>query len=281
MELITWNVQWCRGVDGRVDPARIAAVARRLADVDVLCLQEVAVNFPGLGGSAGEDQIAALAAALPGYQPLYAAATDVWDGHAGRSQFGNAIFARLPVVQVYRHLLPWPADPSVPSMQRVALEAVVLADAGPVRIITTHLEYYSTLQRLTQVNALRRLHAEACGHARHPRPGGDPGEPFEAFVRPASAIVCGDFNFTPESLEHARMVDAFEDETPPFVDVWAHRHPGMPHPQTWGLYDDHPKICCDFVFATRDLADRTIGMEIVSDTDASDHQPVRVTFGCP
>jgi len=25
MILITWNVQWCRGVDGRVDPARIVA----------------------------------------------------------------------------------------------------------------------------------------------------------------------------------------------------------------------------------------------------------------
>ena len=46
MKLITWNVQWCRGVDGRVDPARIVAEAKRLADFDVLCLQEIADNFP-------------------------------------------------------------------------------------------------------------------------------------------------------------------------------------------------------------------------------------------
>ena len=46
MKLITWNVQWCRGVDWRVDPARVAAEARRLADFDVLCLQEIADNFP-------------------------------------------------------------------------------------------------------------------------------------------------------------------------------------------------------------------------------------------
>ena len=55
MKLITWNIQWCRGCDGRVDPRRIIEHARALADFDVLCLQEVAHNFPGLDGSSGED----------------------------------------------------------------------------------------------------------------------------------------------------------------------------------------------------------------------------------
>lgn len=44
MKLLNWNVQWCRGVDGRVDPGRIANEARRLADPDVFCLQEIAVH---------------------------------------------------------------------------------------------------------------------------------------------------------------------------------------------------------------------------------------------
>ena len=34
MILITWNVQWCRGVDGRVDPARIVSAAKDLADFE-------------------------------------------------------------------------------------------------------------------------------------------------------------------------------------------------------------------------------------------------------
>src|SRR5690349_5687861 len=99
MILITWNVQWCRGMDNVVDPARIARVARNLADFDVLCLQEVAINFPGLPGSSGENQFARLSAALPGYTALYGCGVDMSDGKGGRSQFGNAIFTRLPVVQ--------------------------------------------------------------------------------------------------------------------------------------------------------------------------------------
>ena len=52
MKLMTWNVQWCRGVDVAVDPARIVAEATRIADFDVLCLQEIADNFPDPGSAA-------------------------------------------------------------------------------------------------------------------------------------------------------------------------------------------------------------------------------------
>ena len=66
MIVITWNVQWCRGVDTRVDPARIVRQAKAIADFDVLCLQEIANNFPDprLGGSRGENQFAELARLL-------------------------------------------------------------------------------------------------------------------------------------------------------------------------------------------------------------------------
>jgi len=48
MKLITWNIQWARGVDGRVDVKRVVEAARAMADFDVLCLQEVADNYPQL-----------------------------------------------------------------------------------------------------------------------------------------------------------------------------------------------------------------------------------------
>ncbi|MBK7742401.1 MAG: endonuclease/exonuclease/phosphatase family protein [Betaproteobacteria bacterium] len=113
MKLITWNTQWCCGIDGRVDPARIVAEAKRLADFDVLCLQEVADHFPHprLAGSAGEDQFAVLAALLPGYTPIPGVAVDHPGDDGRRRRFGNMILSRLPVRQVFRHLLPFPVDP--------------------------------------------------------------------------------------------------------------------------------------------------------------------------
>ncbi len=53
--MLSWNIQWGRGIDGRVDLARTAAVAREF-DADVLCFQEVAVNHPGLPGGAPMNQ---------------------------------------------------------------------------------------------------------------------------------------------------------------------------------------------------------------------------------
>lgn len=279
MKLITWNVQWCRGIDGNVDPARIARTARAIADFDVLCLQEIAVNFPGLPGSRGEDQVAELLRALPGFSAHYDAATDVEDGKGGRSLFGNLILSRLPVPQVYRHLLPWPADPAVKSMQRIAVEAVVQAQWGAVRIITTHLEYYSATQRMAQVDGLRSAHQEAIGHALVARVQDNPGQPFHARPRPASAILTGDFNFKPQDPEYRRMLEPFDNTGTSFIDAWTLAHPGEPHPPTAGVYESSwasQPYCCDFIFVTVDISARVRRVEVDSETQASDHQPVLI-----
>jgi len=278
LKLLSWNIQWGRGMDGRVDLARIAETLRGLDEFDVICLQEVAVNFPGLPGNNSNDQVADLAALLPGYTPIYAPATDVPDGRGGRKQFGNAIFSRLPVGQVWRHLLPWPNDPAVPSMQRVLLEAVVQSEFGPLRVMTTHLEYYSLAQRLAQIDAIRHLHAEACAHACQPRRGeGEQGGSFEVFARPASALLCGDMNFPAEAPERARLLAPFTDATPAFRDSWDVLYPGMPHAPSVGIHPvdfvDAP-ACFDFVFLTEALAQRLRAHHTDPSTEASDHQPV-------
>ena len=279
MKLITWNIQWGRGIDLKVDLLRIARTAREIADFDLLCLQEVAMNFPGLGGSGGENQVEELSSALPGYAAHYGIATDVDDGRGGRSRFGNLVLSRLPVIQVFRHLLPWPADPAAPSMQRIAIEAVVQSRWGPLRVMTTHLEYYSATQRMAQVEALRRLHEEACGHAALPRPSGDPGEPFAALPRPSSAILTGDFNFKPDAPEHQRMISTFGATVPRLMDAWEIANPKQPHAHTVGLYEngwaEHP-YCCDFAFVTADLASRIRAVTVDTQTQASDHQPILV-----
>ncbi len=82
----------------------------------------------------------------------------------------------------------------MPSIQRVLLEAVVQAEFGALRVLTTHLEYYSLPQRQAQINTIRHLHSEASAHARQPRPGegeGEEGGSFEEFERPPAALLCG------------------------------------------------------------------------------------------
>jgi endonuclease/exonuclease/phosphatase family metal-dependent hydrolase len=281
MKLLSWNIQWGRGMDGRVDLARILRTIRELDDFDVICLQEVAVNFPGLPGSRGEDEVAELSAGLPGYTAIYGAATDVPNGHGGRSQFGNAIFSRLPVGQVWRHLLPWPAEPDMPSMQRVLVEAVVASDIGPLRIMTTHLEYYSQRQRQIQIDAIRRLHAEACAIAKRSPLAEEAGGSFEVFPRPAEALLCGDMNFPATVPERSQLLAPFAGGEPGFCDAWSVLHPGEPHAPTVGIHSvgfvDQPE-CFDYVFVTEGLASRLRAHGIDAATAASDHQPVWVEF---
>ena len=279
MKLLSWNIQWGRGMDGRVDLARTLRTLHQLGDFDVICLQEVAVNFPGLPGSDGENQVALLSAGLPGYTPVYGAATDVPDGHGGRSLFGNLIFSRLPVGQVWRHLLPWPAEPDLPSMQRVLVEAVVTAPFGPLRVMTTHLEYYSPLQRRAQIDAIRHLHAEACAIAGRPPLVEEQGGSFEVFPRPAQALLCGDMNFPATAHEHALILAPFDDGIRGFRDAWSVLHPVEAHAPTVGIHPvDFVKQpeCFDYVFVTEGLAGRLVSHGIDAETEASDHQPVWV-----
>ena len=94
MKLITWNIQWELGMDGRCDLARVVADARRLADFDVLCLQEVSDHFPELRGTRGANQFAELAKLMPGYVAIEGVALDIPDGQGRRKRFGNMVLSR-------------------------------------------------------------------------------------------------------------------------------------------------------------------------------------------
>ncbi len=281
MKLLSWNIQWGRGMDGQVDLLRILQTIHQLGDFDVICLQEVAVNFPGLPGSRGEDQVAELSAGLPDYTPIYGVATDVPDGHGGRSLFGNVIFSRLPVGQVWRHLLPWSAELTTPSMQRVLVEAVVTADIGPLRVMTTHLEYYSQRQREIQIDAIRRLHSEACAMSERQSLAEERGGTFEVFPRPMQALLCGDLNFPATAPERSKILAPFSNGAPNFHDTWSVLNPGTLHAPTVGIHPvdfvDRPE-CFDFVFITNGLVDHLKAHGIDAASAASDHQPVWVEF---
>ena len=278
MKLVTWNIQWGRGADGRVDLDRIVSHARRVADFDVLCLQEVSAGYPELPGCDGADQFAGLAARLAGYEAVEGVATDSPHPSGQRRRFGNMILSRLPVGPIFRHLLPWPADPAVPSMQRIALEATLGTAIGPLRVTTTHLEYYSALQRSAQVEQLRLLHREASAHAAHARPGTAADGPFDRVPRGGPAILAGDFNFKPDAAERVRLLSPIDADTPPYRDAWELLHPGVPPPPTVGVHDQiqwpGPPFTWDFVFVSDDLPPRVRVLNVDLASDASDHQPV-------
>ncbi|HKT94363.1 MAG TPA: endonuclease/exonuclease/phosphatase family protein [Paraburkholderia sp.] len=293
MKLVSWNVQWGRDASGVVDLARTVREAQRLADFDVLCLQEITRGFRALPGGPGDDQFAELRALLPGYTVIEAIGADLpaqpdaqgapqGTAPTQRRQFGNALATRLSVAQVFRHALPWPADSAAPSMQRVALEAVLDAPGGALRVLTTHLEFYSLRQRLAQVDELRRLQQEAADHAAHPAPAENDAGPFARTARPVSAIVCGDFNSAWASEAYTRMLEPLAG-SPAFIDAWTALHAGAAPPPTAGVYDtqqwsDGP-LACDFVFVTEDLRPRLRSCEIDGATQASDHQPIVLELG--
>ena len=281
MKLITWNIQWSRGCDGVVDPDRIMRVVRQMGDFDVLCLQEVARNFPGLPGSRGEDQFRIFDALLPRFTAIEGIATDTRADDGTRQHFGNMILTRLPVLQAFRHLLPWPADPAVPSMQRCAVEVVIATRTGPLRVTTTHLEYYSEGQRRAQVDALLALQREAASHGADPESKEKEGSPFQKQPRPASGILTADFNFRVEDAIY-KDIQGDVGGGPAYRDAWTIAHPGKSHAPTLGVFDKRQwpeqPFACDFIFVTDDLAPRVVDVTVNTDTDASDHQPVMLTL---
>ena len=277
MNLVTWNTQWCCGLDGAVSPRRIVEGARALGDFDVLCLQEIAVNHPRLEGDAGHDQPALLRELLPGFQLFFGAAVDQWTA-TGRQQFGNVIATRLPVLQVQHHPLPYPADAGVRSMPRMCTVVTVRdPQLGVVRVMTTHLEYYSRVQRMAQAVAVRDLHRELAGHAAAAPEPSDDGSPFQSREHTAQGILCGDFNLEPTEPEYAAITDASREDR--LWDSWRLLHGQAPHAPTFRLFDRRygpEPVACDFVFVSDALKDRVRRVVVDGATQASDHQPVLV-----
>jgi endonuclease/exonuclease/phosphatase family metal-dependent hydrolase len=277
MKLITWNIQWARGTDDRVDPRRIIDHARAMADFDVLCLQEVAANFPDLDGNDDTDQFALFADMLPGFTAIEGIGVDVDDGRGGRKRFGNLILTRYRVAQALRHLLPWEAA-ATRNMPRVLVEAVAETPLGPVRLMTTHLEYSSPVLRAAQVEGIREAHRMAASRARTPRAPGP--HTYAPTPNTASAILTGDFNMRPDDSALARLMAPFEDGTPPLRDLWPELMGDAPPPPTAFIVDQTygPPGCLDYVLATPDLAARARRIVCDIDTRASDHQPILVEF---
>lgn len=276
MRVVSWNIHWGCGKDGRIRIHAIIDVLHKLRP-DVICLQEVASNHPELEGSASADQFRQLAGAFGGYHAVHQPTSELYNNNLPRL-FGNLLLSKFRISQVHRHRLPWPPDPDSPAgMPRGMIETVIDAPGGKVRVLTTHLEYYSPVQRMAQIGHIRYLHWEACERARLFQSDPSLDAPFQFGLRPASAIYCGDFNCAPESPEYRALIAPEEGVALPLVDAWAATHPHQARAPTAGLHGFAWPVqpeCFDYFFVTGDLVARLSEVEVLSETAASDHQPI-------
>jgi len=276
MRVVSWNIHWGCGKDGRIRIHAIIDVLRKL-NPDVICLQEVASNHPELEGSATASQFKQLGGAFGGYHMIDQTPSEIYRNNLPRL-FGNVLLSKYRITQAQRHVLPWPPDPEHPAgMPRGMIETVLDAPGGKLRVLTTHLEYYSPLQRQAQVRRLRELHAEACARAAIYQPELALEPPFQLGFRPASAIYCGDFNFAPEAADYCALLAAPVQGELALLDAWQVCHGDLARAPTAGLHGykwpDKPD-CYDYFFVTEDLVPRVKALTVQSETAASDHQPV-------
>ncbi len=276
--ILTWNIQCGLGCDGENNLTRIADNIRATGQADVICLQEISRFMPELDAGKGDDQVEILTQLFPGYQAFFGAAINQSDNNTPvRRQFGNLILSRLPVLQVFFHPLPQPHEAGLKHMPRQLTEVVVECASGPLRILTTHLEYHSSIQRMAQVKAIHELHAQVCGNIRWP--GLNPGSgPYNHIARPETTVICGDFNFTPDSPEYKKLLSDFPDEIPALQDAWQVHNNDKAHAPTCGIFDRRQwpqgAHARDFFFISADLCGKINNLDVNVKTDASDHQPL-------
>ncbi|AHF93364.1 endonuclease [Opitutaceae bacterium TAV5] len=193
LRVVTYNVHYCKGTDGRFAPARIARVLRDL-DPDIVALQELE---SGRLRSRHEDQLAWLAGEL-GLHFAFCPSIE-----RGDERYGHAILAREPVVATHRIRLPDGGRPRIEP--RDALAARVSLAGRELAVVGTHLGL-ATPERVAQIDRL--LAPDWLG-------GIGDGQP---------AIFLGDLNLAPGGALYRRLVSPWRavNGAAVFRDVQAH-----------------------------------------------------------
>ena len=287
IKLITYNIQFGLGLDGKYDIDRIVAA---VADSDVIALQEVETFFPRSGDC---HQAKEIANRLKTYHWVYGAGVDINadevlpDGEVihRRQQFGNMLLSRYPILSSRNHLLPKYASTGPLSIQRSALEGVIAVNGKSIRIYSVHLTHLSSMVRLQQVERLLEIDRNAVMEG-GPISGDQSKTVFSnqsnTSSLPRESILMGDFNFTPDATEYTRMVGPMSDYggrvTNPegFVDAW--RKAGNLEMSGVTAERRGQDVRMDYVFVCTQLADRIKSAKIHSQADGSDHKPVSVVL---
>ena len=158
MKIVTYNIQFGLGKDGRYDLERIADT---VDGADIIALQEVERNWKRSGRV---DQPAELGRYLDRYFWVYGPYFDVDastrrpDGTVfnARRQFGNLILSKTPILSSRLFPLPKSALRHRHNMVVGVFEGVVeLSRDGALRIYNAHLGARSQHDRIVQIDAIR------------------------------------------------------------------------------------------------------------------------------
>jgi endonuclease/exonuclease/phosphatase family metal-dependent hydrolase len=158
MILLSFNIQYGFGSDGRLDLSRAAQV---MEAADIIALQEVDRHWQR---SAMQDQPALLMDRLSDRFAVYGPGFDMdasttRDGRVTnrRRQFGPMILSRWPILWSRLHLLPMRRMLDPLNTQTGAIEACIAAPHGPIRVISVHLAHVGVEERLDQIAHLRGI----------------------------------------------------------------------------------------------------------------------------
>jgi endonuclease/exonuclease/phosphatase family metal-dependent hydrolase len=231
--VLSFNIRHAQGTDGVLNLDRIARVIRA-SGADVVGLQEVDRHFGERSNWA--DQADELAELL-GFNYVYGANIDLDPPALGRPrmQYGSAILSSHPITYWENiHLFR-----SENEEQRGLLHSEINVQGIPVHVYNAHLEAFSEADRNQQAKQVVDLIGET-----------------------SPAVLMGDFNSSPQSLEIKTIRSSFRD--------------------TWTAFDgeevptfpaNEPESCIDYIFFGPGV--RPVRTTVITDDlAASDHVPV-------
>jgi len=281
MKLLSYNIQYGKGKDDRVDIGRIL---EEIEGADIIALQELDRFWPRTDYA---DQVEQITTAMPDYFWVFGAGVDLHadtsstENKGVRRQFGNLVLSRFPIISSRHHLLPKYGSTGPLSLQRSAIEATILCGKQLLRFYSVHLTHLSAQTRIPQIDRLLEIHRDAA-HEGFSVSGDLEGMDWEDGVGDQTvaenAILMGDFNSQPDSDEYIRLVGPVSNYSgrisnpAGFVDAWTQ----CGHETMAGGTCNHfgKPVRFDYCFVSTSLRHQIQNCRVDEQAQGSDHQPL-------
>ena len=289
MKVVTYNIQFGLGKDGRFDLERVAG---EVDGADIIALQEVERHW---NRSGNVDQPVLLGRMLNKYYWAYGPYFDVDaskpqpDGRINnvRRQFGNMILSKTPIQSTRLFPMPKSALRQRHNMVAGVFEGVVnLQHDGALRIYNAHLGAPSQHDRVKQIisirDTIRRAPAEGgawTGHHENSLWEEDTAPP----PMPESFVLLGDFNLEAKDPEYDYLVGPRDGDLgrisshEEFIDSWVatghDEDEGVTYTPPDPTSNDAQGSRIDYAFVDCSMQNRVLGARIDEAAQGSDHQP--------